>query len=100
MQVCPKLAQRQREPPVSKASFAAGHAGSHRGAGAPEGAERLDGLPAQHELVVQRRRRRPDRRPDPEDPLRVRAHTRRPMIVSSGSLSSGEKRFVYVPASE
>ena len=42
---------------------------SHRGAGAPEGAERLDGLPAQHELVVKRRHRRPDQRPNPEDPL-------------------------------
>jgi len=52
-------------------------AGSHRGAGAPEGAERLDGLPAQHELVVHRRRRRPDRRPNPEDPLRVRVHNMR-----------------------
>jgi hypothetical protein len=47
-------------------------ASSHRRrAGAPERAERVGGLPAQHELVVHRRNERPDQRANPEYPLRI-----------------------------
>lgn len=58
---------------------------SHGGAGAPERAERLDGLPAQHELVVQRRHRRPDQRPNPEDPLHTYIHVNSESSTTTGT---------------